>query len=127
MFGKGMCLPGTSHLLVVCSVCFSVVVVFLSGTKNIVVYVMISVCLIMAQTLTFSNYHKSKLFRLNSVIKVAKVPEKLKKLKFCFMGKVVFWLTSKYFFTYMSARSHNNAAVLQSLAYIFVTHLTELF
>ena len=62
-FSKKTCLPGTSHPLVVCSVCFFVVV-FLTHIKNIVVYVMISVCLIVAQTLTFSNFHKSKSFTL---------------------------------------------------------------
>ena len=32
------------------------------------------------------------------MITVAKVPEKSKS-RFCFIGKVVFWLTSKYFVT----------------------------
>lgn len=65
------------------------------------------------------------------MIKVAKVPEKSRS-KFCFMGRVVFLVDFKifcYIYIYMSARSPNNAAVVQSLACIFVTQLTltELF
>ena len=59
------------------------------------------------------------------MITVAKVPEKSKS-RFRFIGKVAFWLTSKYFVTdiyiYICPQD-NNAAVLQSLACIFVTQL----